>query len=295
MNIERMLDDAKKHGAAYFDISGGDPLILDKFVVLETVKYSSKMGLSTSISTNASNLSAEYMEELAAAGLEKIKFSLYGGIAETHDDFTRTPGSFERVIDGIRISRAAGIEVWVNAVVTPDNMDEIQGLSPLLEPLDVDLVQLTSIVPCGRGETVSGYRFSEDELGNAIKALESGLSDLEHAFTITLFPDPRNPPFAGRFCDYFDERLVVDPDGSIVPCCLLPAELQHRLGNISEGIAEVCSDFRIGEDAVFYWLAQGHQAMRRELGYEDVSHNLCATCIDMLSLLSEADKRGSPS
>lgn len=281
-----MLDQAKSLGAVYLDISGGDPLILEKQFVLETIRRASLKGLSPSISTNAQSLTEEYVSDLIGAGLEKIKFSLYGVNPETHDDFTQVPGSFQRVIHGIKLSKRAGLEVWVNSVVTPGNLSEFQRLPSLLGPWSVDLVQLSSIVPCGRGKAADSHRFSEDGLERAIEILHGSLSDLEHVFTITLFPDPDTPPFDGRFCDYFHDRLVVDPQGNIIPCCLLPRDLQHRLGNIREGLSEVCSDERIQEDRVFSWLAKGHQDMRKKLGYKRVSHNLCAICIDMLYRLS---------
>lgn len=292
-DIERMLDQAQALGAEDFDISGGDPLALEERFILETIKCSSEKGLSTSLCTNAQNLSAKYMDDLFDAGLQKIKLSLYGAAPATHDDFTRVPGSFEKVIDGIKLSKQAGMEVWINAVVTPLNVEEFRRLSSLLRPLDVDLVQLTSIVPCGRGETAHDFKFSEDGLGRAIGVLKEHLVGLDYAFTITLFPDPDTPAFIGRYCDYFDDRLVVNPNGDIIPCCLLPASLQHRLGNVREDLPEVCSDHRIRQDIVFQWLARGHQAMRKELGYERVSHNLCSICIDMLYRLSGADRGGS--
>jgi len=280
-DIERMLHQAKDFGAVFFDVSGGDPLKVEKPFVLETIRHAVRNGLSPSISTNAEKLSAEYVEDMSSAGLKKIKFSLYGVTPETHDDFTRVRGSFERVIKGIRLSKRAGLEVWVNAVVTPGNLKELQNLTSLIELRGVDLVQLTSIVPCGRGKDASSLRFSEDGLERAIETLQDCLSDMNYAFTITLFPDPHRPPFDERYCDYFDDRLVVDPRGNIIPCCLLPRDLQHHLGNVREGLSEVCSDQRIQEDWVFSWLAKGHEEMRRELSYGRVSHNLCATCIDM--------------
>jgi MoaA/NifB/PqqE/SkfB family radical SAM enzyme len=289
-----MVEDARRLGAVDFDISGGDPLTLGKNFVVETIRCAAGRGMTASLSTNAQNLSMKYLEELGAVGLQKIKLSLYGVTADTHDDFTRVPGSFEKLINGITLCGQAGMEVWVNCVVTPANVEELRTLASVLGPLEVDLVQLTSVVPCGRGEHADSLRFSEDGLERAIRMLEGCLDDLEYAFTITLFPDPHMLPFEGRHCDYFHERLVVAPDGNVIPCCLLPARLQHSLGNAREGLAEVCTERRIQRDPVFHWLARGHEAMRRTLAYEGVSHNLCAVCIDMLSRLNEGGNKGHP-
>lgn len=289
--IQRMADEAAELGTVYFDISGGDPLTLEKKFVLRTVGYSCKKGLSACISTNAQQLSAQYAEELADVGLHKLKFSLYGATPQTHDDFTGVPGSFERVVRGIHFSKRAGIEVWVNSVVTPKNLDEFQDLPSLLGPREVDLVQLSSIVPSGRGGLASDYTFSEDGLERAVEILDDRLSGLNHAFTITLFPDPDKPAFGNRYCDYFYDRLTVDHNGNVIPCCLLPENLKRRLGNVRDGLADVyCAD-RIRQDPLFYWLGKGHEEMRRKLGYKRTSHNLCSVCIDMLSLLLPLPKQ----
>ncbi len=285
-DIERMLEQARALGTVFFDISGGDPLIVEREFILETLRLASAKDLSACISTNGTNLTKDYLEEMVSVGLQKLKFSLYGATSRTHDHFTRVPGSFEHVMRAVELSKRAGVEVWVNCVVIPGNLDEFQRLASLLDPLDVDLVQLSSIVPCGRGKRADSYQFSEAGFKNAIRTLENSLSSLRHAFTITLYPNPETPPFAGRHCDYFYDRLVVDPQGNVIPCCLLPDDLQHRLGNIREGLSKVCSDQRVREDPVFYWLDQGHDKMRQALGYEKVSHNLCAVCIDMLYRLS---------
>jgi len=277
-----MVDQAADLGTVYFDISGGDPLTLERRFLLEVIQYASRKDLSACISTNGRELNEDYAEQLGEAGLQKLKLSLYGSMAETHDAFTTVPGSFERVLNGIRVSKHAGMEVWVNTIVTPRNLRELQGLPALLEPLDVDLVQLSSIVPSGRGMRASDFIFSEDALGEAIGVLQEKLSGLDHAFTITLFPDPSNLPFDGRHCDYFYDRLVVDHKGDVIPCCLLPENLKHVLGNIREGLPEVYSACRIEKDGIFSWLGRGHGAMREKLGYDRVSHNLCSTCIDML-------------
>ncbi|GAB4329878.1 MAG: hypothetical protein Kow0099_00030 [Candidatus Abyssubacteria bacterium] len=284
--IKTLLDQVVDLGTVYFDISGGDPLLLERKFLLEIIRHASQKGLSTCISTNGQKLDEDYTKQLRDAGLQKLKLSLHGSTAETHDSFTGVPGSFERVLNGIALSGHARIEVWVNAVVTPLNLAEFRRLPTLLASHEVDLLQLSSIVPTGRGTRARKFIFAEDGLERAIRMLAENLSDLNHAFTITLYPDPKHPPFGDRHCDYFHDRLVIDHDGNVLPCCLLPRELKHTLGNVTEGLATACSARRIERDAVFSWLSQGHAALRKKLKYQKISHNLCSTCIDMLYQIS---------
>jgi len=113
------------------------------------------------------------------------------------------------------------------------------------------------------------------------------LPGLNYVFTIALFPYREDYPFPGRFCDYFVDRLVINPNGDIIPCCLLPQQLQQRLGNIkNNSLLKIYSSKNIKEGSVFDWLNKGHEEMRRQLGYNETSHNLCSICIDMLNCLS---------
>jgi len=296
-DVKRLIDQLASLQTRRFDISGGDPLVRGKRLLLDVVSHARRKGLETSISTNGSRLTREYAFQLREVGLHRIKFSLYGGRAQSHDAFTGVPGSFEKVIGGVSSSKETGLEVWVNAVVMPQNLAEMLHLPELLNPLAVDLVQISSVVSSGRGELAAEYRFSEQALAEAIARMESDIfgrdyerpSGVNYVFTNTMFPDPEVPPFEGRYCNNVVERLVIDEKGDITPCCLLPEELRHSLGNIREaGLSQICRSEKMRNDFVFAALLEGHEKLRRRLGYESVSHNPCTACAEMLSRLKEA-------
>lgn len=295
-DIKRIIDQAKVFGMNRLGISGGEPFTLEKRLLLRIIRYASRRGLLTSLNTNAYRLSKRYASELANVGLKKIKFSLYGTNPQTHDDFTGIPGSFSKIIQGIKLSKKEGMEVWVNSIITPKSLEEnVKNLPSLLEAYELDVVQLSSIVPTGRGRSAIGYTFSEEGLKRAIKTLEKDLSSLlyqNYFFTITLFPDPENLPFIGRYCNYFVTQLVIDPEGDVIPCCVLPKDLKSKLGNTKrESLLEILSGDRIRRDPIFYWLEKGHEKMQKELGYKKISHDLCSTCIDMLYQLNESHSK----
>lgn len=145
-DMERMVDQATGFGMEIFEISGGEPLILERRLLLETLRHASRRGLLTALNTNAYGLDREYASELVEAGLDKIKFSLYGANPQTHDEFTGAMGSFDRVLRGIEASKEEGMEVTVHFLITPKNLKELPALPSLLGPRGVDAVQLGSIV-----------------------------------------------------------------------------------------------------------------------------------------------------
>ena len=284
----RVLDQAAGFGMESFEMSGGEPTLLNENFIFEAFRHASELGLKTTLCTNSCKLTERYASKLARSGLWRVKLSLYGTKAETHDSFTGVPGSFNRVVRGIQAAKDMGIEVWVHCVVTPFNLGEMLTVPSLLDPFGVDIVQLGSVVPVGRARALQGYQFSEEELDEVVRSFERHLSSLLHRryfFTISLYPVLGAFPFEGRYCSYLVDRLVVDSRGDVIPCCILPTEL-GVIGNLRvETLQEICSLRRVESGWVSGWLYKGHEAMQKRLEYDRTSHNLCALCIDMFGRL----------
>jgi len=288
--IRQMLDRALHFGMQELELSGGEPLVLGKTPILEIIRYASSRDVVTTLNTNTWFLDERCVLDLNDAGLDRVKSSLYGTSCRTHDDFTRKEGSFTKVTGALGFLRETEIEVWINYVVTPKNMDEASGLSGLLEPYAVDTIQLSSIVPSGRGTTAQAYTFGDGELGSVTERLEVLFKDSKRrnvSFTTSLYAHPHIYPFRDRYCDYLKDRLVVDPSGYVIPCCILPGILRSRAGSIvQEDLDCILSSQRLENKPIFCWLAKGHKAMRERLAFEEESNNLCSSCIKMLTNLT---------
>ncbi len=288
--IKEMVDQAFKLGIEVFELSGGEPTVLDRQFLLALLDYASQKGLLTVLNTNGFKLTSEYATELARAGLNKMKLSLYGVFPETNDEFTGFHGSFEKTVNGIKAAKTVGIEVGVHCVITPRNLDEMLNLPRLLAPHEVDVVQLSAVIPTGRGTVASEYILSKVEGAKAIEALRvryAEFLDRNYFFTTALYPESGAYPLKERFCNYLSERIVIDLKGNAIPCCLLPEELKKPLGNIrEESLDNIYSLQRIKQNLIAYWLLKGHQAIRDVLANEEKSHCLCCICIKMLRQLA---------
>lgn len=276
-DFQYLVEWARAAGAQWLEISGGEPLTLGD-ALLELVAYAHATGLYVSLLSNGGMITAPVSRRLRAAGLERLGVSLYGASPRTHDDFTQRPGSFSRAELGIHAAAAAGLEVIVNVVVTPQNVAEIPLLSSQFP--DVDLYTLGSVVPAGRGATAADYAFSEDGYRPAIDRLTRAFSGAPSLFLNSLSPAPSTE--VDRYCVRPSIETTVTHDGHRIPCCLLPRRLQHPVGDVSHRNFHVVPD-----DVVFYWLEQGHRALREHLQYAGGSHNLCKTCIAMLDTVTQ--------
>ena len=287
-NAQRMLTNSDFHyllnwaydaGIQWVEFSGGEPLTLGENL-FEILQHAHRKSLYISILTNGCLLDEKTAQKFRARGVGRIGISVYGATARTHNDFTQTPGAFSQTLNGIRNAIQTGIETVVNVIVTPQNVNELHLLPSLLD--DIDLYTFGSIVPAGRGASLSAYSFPEAGYKHAINTIQQAFSGINHYFMISLYPYASNE--LKRFCMRPLDEVTIDPQGYIIPCCVLPLTLRSRLGKIkNRDFAE--SYAQINDDPIFYWLQQGHHSMRHFLQYPSFSMNLCASCIDMCNLI----------
>ena len=289
VSVCKMLDKAVGFGMDEFELSGGEPLMLEPSSLLEIIRHASGMQMVTTLNTNTWFLDKRYALALKGAGLDRLKTSLYGTSSASHDAFTGMQGAFVRLKDALGFLSEMEIEVWANYVVTPTNLVETGRLVSLLEPFEMDTIQVSVVIPTGRGERARDCLFGDDELHGVLKRLKAVLPDTRHSnisFTITLYSSLEGFPFGDRYCDYLTDRLVVDPSGRVVPCCVLPQDLKPSAGSIlDEDFQEFLSTGGIEAEPVFQWLALGHAAMEERLAFRRKTSNLCTACIAMLRKL----------
>jgi GTP 3',8-cyclase len=105
-------------------LTGGEPLLrkgliplLEQLAQLRTNDTDNPKPLDLAITTNG-HLLAEMAAPLAGAGLSRITVSMDAVGAETFERITRVPGSFNKVLAGVRAAQRAGLgPVKVNCVL----------------------------------------------------------------------------------------------------------------------------------------------------------------------------------
>jgi MoaA/NifB/PqqE/SkfB family radical SAM enzyme len=277
-DFKYLVDWASEAGAKWLEISGGEPLTLGN-ALFELIAYAHNKSLYVSLLSNGCMIDEQRGKRLRSAGIGRVSISLYGATPGTRDDFTQTTGSFSKALTGIHAVAEAGLEVTINVVVTPKNVDELHLLPSRLT--GIDLYTFGSVVPSGRGSTLIKYVFSERGYQQAIEQLEYAFSGITHLFLSSLSQTPSTD--LERYCVRPRVETTVNHEGYRIPCCLLPRDLQRPTGNIKN------HNFHeyIINDLVYYWLNRGHKALREHLQYTEVSHNLCKNCISMLDAVTQ--------
>ncbi len=168
-------------------LTGGEPLLRKGLVdfVRQLAKLRTRSGeaLDLALTTNG-----HLLEDLAAplkdAGLTRITVSMDAVDAATFARITRVPGSFERVVKGIRAAQRAGLDpVKVNCVLLRGfNDDQIVPFAKFAREEGV-IVRFIEFMPLEEDRLVdSGYRRPYPRSGGAAGELPPcGEVDAEHS------------------------------------------------------------------------------------------------------------------
>jgi MoaA/NifB/PqqE/SkfB family radical SAM enzyme len=110
-----------------------------------------------SVMTNGRALSYEkYARALIGAGMRRFYVSIHGHTEKLHEGLTRTPGSFDQTVAGIRtIAKFLrhGIELHTSTVVTKRNLPHLGDIYRFLRDLGVQQVVFNVMQANGRANT----------------------------------------------------------------------------------------------------------------------------------------------
>lgn len=128
-------------------ISGGEPFMRPDFS--ELLKHIFKYHFRISINTNGTLFNDEVLSLVSESRrMDNVQVSLDGPDAETHD-FIRGKGTFEKVIDGIRVLRRWNIPFSFFVVVCRNNKDRLGEIVRISRKLRAAQITFCSLLPQG--------------------------------------------------------------------------------------------------------------------------------------------------
>lgn len=131
-------------GMVFLLFTGGEPFLRKDFC--EIYSAIRKMGVLVSINTNASLLDDKMIEFLKNEPPLRMNITLYGCSNETYMKLCGRP-VFEQVVKNVIKLREAGIQVRLNASITPYNCQDIEGMYKLADKIKVPLKATTYMFP----------------------------------------------------------------------------------------------------------------------------------------------------
>lgn len=98
-----------------------------------------------------------YLLGLFACGLNNVIVSIHGHDSHTHDPLTRTRGSFEQTLQGLRnlseLRQVFDFQLQTATVVNRRNITKLEAFCELMATIDADRHVFNVMMPDGRGET----------------------------------------------------------------------------------------------------------------------------------------------
>jgi len=226
-----VIDNVCSLDVAFFDFSGGEPLLRKDLLVL--AKRASLHNCLVSINTNATLLNQEKASEIADI-FDFVVVSI-DGPAECHDKIRGVTGTFQRAVEAIKTLKKHGVRVGVNSVISPYNIDvfpkfveEMHGLVDFMQvqPIHPYPPPLENRLPAGKVAALQEHLL-------ALKREEPDFLAVPADFIrgLKLF-------FEGKLlkiCDAGRLYVAIDPAGNLLAC---GARGDLALGNLLEASAE---------------------------------------------------------
>ncbi|HHT9155566.1 MAG TPA: PqqD family peptide modification chaperone, partial [Candidatus Tripitaka sp. YC43] len=148
---KEILAEGARLGARRVQFTGGEPTLCPG--LMELIEHArSCQYKDIEVFTNATRLEDRLLRRWATLGV-KVASSFYSYDPDTHDSITRSPGSFDQTVQGIKALLTHQIPVRVGVILTRENLSHrrgtiefLMGLGLKAQEIEYDLVR-----PTGRG------------------------------------------------------------------------------------------------------------------------------------------------
>ncbi len=218
--IYDLLEQIRGHGIR-LEILGGEPLMRkDIFEIIRYAKKKSRIPF-ISLYTNATLVDREMAVKLKDAGLDAILVTLVSHRAEVHDDFTGSPGSWQKTVNGIQELVKAGIDTYSFTTVHSYNKAHCRDIHQFVR----EELRAHSLF----------YQYIPQQANDPLMIPAGDWHDIKHWI---LMENTAHMEFvrnfymiSGNACSGGNFVFTVKVDGSVQPC---PFINNIPLGNIME-------------------------------------------------------------
>ena len=210
----------------YLSFSGGEPMLHPHFYAM--VDYVCSRGSQLKIETNGHYLTPETASRLRDLGVKAVQVSLDGGSRATFNKI-RVLGEFDRVLEGIRCLRDAGVPIEINFSPASFNLHEVDAV--------VDLAYELGAYSFYTGKTMY--------TGNAVKAWRHlEVTDEQYVAYFDALR-AKTEQYRGKMRVYFHEAGLLEELRYRIrhPAALLIV-LPNGLVKLINALPFICGDFR---------------------------------------------------
>ncbi|WP_342305851.1 radical SAM protein [Methanolobus sp. ZRKC5] len=223
--INSAIQQAIDLGSYYIAFDGGETLLRKDFAQM-VAKVDKTRAIATCF-TSGFSLNEQRARELKAAGLFAAHMSLDSPDEAEHDRVRGREGAFKNTVNGIEHMVNAGILADLFVVVSPHNIDDLDGFYNFAADMGMQEMSIYEIIAVGR------WMDHEDEVITSkdvdrLGKFQSSMNKKWEGPRVTSFPNFMGPDqfgcFAGR------RWMHTTAGGDVLPCAYTPLSF----GNIRE-------------------------------------------------------------
>lgn len=235
-DYHRLLRDLADLQVMNLTFTGGEPLAHPSFVALG--RHARDLGFVVRIKSNGHALRGALAEEIRReVDPFIVEISLHGASAEVHDQQTRIPGSFDRLMTNLPELRQLGFRIKLNATLTRWNEHQIEAMFELADRLGTMFSFSPTVTPRDDGDT-SPLAIAPSAAGvsHLYRVLDARMPDAPDAVVVqeplseTCHGSPASAGEQQKNCGAGASGLAVDPFGNVYPC----VQWRRPLGNLHE-------------------------------------------------------------
>ncbi len=227
--ITNILDQIHKEGCLWLSFTGGETLMRDDF--LDIYRYAKRKGFIITILTNGTLITPEIAEYLAEETPFCIDITLNGVTQDTYENISQIPGSFRKVMEGIRLILDKKLPLKIKTKVTRLNYDELDRIKEYVKGLGVQFKPDIMIYPRLDGSLEPcRFRLSPEE----VIRLDNTNGDCEEQMlTEEKLPSPTDNLFR---CAAGINSFHISPYGELIFCTFMrKPSFDLRKGSFKEG------------------------------------------------------------
>lgn len=148
---------------------------------------------------------------------DAINFSLDGATAEAHDNFRNKPGSFQRIIEAIRLYKKNQIPIVLITCLSKKNYDQIEKIINLCLKLKIKWFKITLETP------VLNLGLTDEKLFAAVQRISYLREKLKNRVFVSFCSSfwNRSKRKVVNFCSILRDGLypMIDQEGGMIFCC----------------------------------------------------------------------------
>ena len=238
----KLFYEIRKSGGIFQCIlSGGEPLIYYN-QIFELIKGLHEACTGFVMTTNGTLLNEKIVKRMNAYRWFWIQVSLDSYIAEKHDRIRGMTGAFNKITNGIELLVNNNLPVTISTVITPENLNDIEGIIAYAIKHQVNSLLLSPVLPVGRAQSNNDLILDKNQLKffkNKVKYYSEKYTKIH----IKLAADYSDYIVGQK--KYKSTGLIVRPNGDVKIDCLS----DEIIGNaFSENIKEIWADYLRKED-----------------------------------------------